>query len=80
MSALTDTEVIDQITGLLADPEWDVEYLEWIADMVGQVRPHPGGYETRGEYREVWRAHNDRELPTGSYRFEDEEEDEDEDE
>lgn len=50
-----DMEAIDQITNILAAPEWSgADFLEWIADEIGKVRPHPGGYSTRKAYAEVF--------------------------
>lgn len=40
-----DSDVIDRIATLLgtADAWPGADFLEYIADLIGQVRPHPGG-------------------------------------
>jgi hypothetical protein len=46
---MTDERAIDVIAlGLGAEAEWSSEDLEWIADVIGWVRPHPGN--TKGDY------------------------------
>lgn len=40
---MTDTDVIDAVTELLRNaPDWGADHLEGIADLIGEVRPHPG--------------------------------------
>jgi hypothetical protein len=40
---MTDQRAIDVIAcGLGTKTEWSSEELEWIADVIGSVRPHPG--------------------------------------
>lgn len=43
----TDTEIVDAIAvGLGTQDGWSgADTLEWIADVIGQVRPHPGNGE-----------------------------------
>src|SRR5699024_253497 len=49
-AAKRDRDALDKIAvGLGTKPEWDAAELEWIADVVSSVRPHPGDepdYET----------------------------------
>lgn len=55
--ATADRRVLDSIATLLGtSPEWRsaADYLESIANLVGQVRPHPGGHDTAQEYRDVF--------------------------
>lgn len=56
---VTDTDVIDAIAlGLGTKPEWSgADELEWIADTVGAVRPHPGDRDPV-EYREEFIEHH----------------------
>lgn len=58
-----DTKAIDLIASILADPEWSVEHIEWVAEAVASVRPNPGGYDTRRDYADVFAVATDRVLP-----------------
>ncbi|MBD0673929.1 hypothetical protein [Streptomyces sp. CBMA156] len=54
---LTDTDVVDAIAlGIGTSPDWSgADTLEWIADVIGKVRSHPGGCDPReyqGEFTE----------------------------
>jgi hypothetical protein len=57
-----DRDAIDQIADLLCDPEWSTAHIEWVADIVGTVRPHPGGHETRDEYADLFSAATGRDV------------------
>jgi hypothetical protein len=46
---LRDERAIDKIATLLGTAEvWRVDYLEIVADIIGTVRPHPGGNDGNG--------------------------------
>lgn len=64
MARPTDQSAIDRIANVLAEPEWNVEYLETIADIIGDVRPHPGGHDTREEYATKFWAATRRDVIT----------------
>ncbi|MEU7313075.1 hypothetical protein [Streptomyces sp. NPDC007083] len=50
LDRVSDTDVVDAIAlGMGTKAEWSGDELEWIADTIGKVRPHPGGREP-GEY------------------------------
>lgn len=59
----TDQQAIDKIADILAEPEWSgADFLEWIADVIGTVRPHPGGYPTRKAYAKVFAEATGRDV------------------
>lgn len=50
---MTDTEVVDRIAlGLGTQSKWGSDELEWIADLIGMVRPHPGDTDPARYLRE----------------------------
>lgn len=62
---MNDQIVIDRIATLLGtSEEWSgADMLEFIADLIGDVRPHPGGCAAGAEYQELFRAATGRECP-----------------
>jgi hypothetical protein len=60
----TDQQVVDLIAGLLGtNPEWSgAEFLEWIGDVIGTARPHPGD-TTPHAYRRDFQNATGRPLP-----------------
>lgn len=54
-SVTTDQRAVDKIASILGAPEWEgADFCEWIADIIGEVRPHPGNYATRDEYADIF--------------------------
>lgn len=65
MATTTDTDIIDNIAALLgAAEDWSPgsEFLEHIADLIGQVRPHPGE-GTGTDYPTRFKQATGRNLP-----------------
>lgn len=62
---MNDQVVIDRIATLLGtSEEWSgADMLESIANLISDVRPHPGNCEA-GAYQELFRAATGRECPT----------------
>jgi len=60
----TDESVVDKIAvGLGTQSSWNGgDCLEWIANLIGQVRPHPGS-EYGPPYAEVFQAATGRAAP-----------------
>lgn len=56
---VTDTDVVDAIAlGLGTKPEWSgATELEWIAETIGAVRPHPGDRDPREYFEEFAEQH-----------------------
>lgn len=62
--SMTDEQAIDAIATLLGTaPEWEspADYLETIANVIGQVRPHPGDKDPL-EYAREFRAATNRDV------------------
>lgn len=58
----TDQDAVDAIATLLGTTaEWPVDMPEWIADIIGQVRPHPG--DASQTYAADFRAATGRNVP-----------------
>lgn len=58
-----DMTAVDRIANILAAPQWSgADFLEAIADTIGKVRPHPGGYPTRKAYAEVFAKATGRDV------------------
>ncbi|MNY75788.1 hypothetical protein D3C86_2151680 [compost metagenome] len=57
---MTDTDVVDAIAlGLGTKPEWSgADELEWIANTIGKVRPHPGDRDPREYHEEFIEQHD----------------------
>lgn len=56
----TDTDIVDAIAlGLGTKPEWSgADELEWIANAIGFVRPHPGDRDPREYHEEFIEQHD----------------------
>jgi hypothetical protein len=75
----TDQQAVDAVATLLGtSAEWDdaADFLDDIANIVGQVRPHPG--DAAATYRNDFRKATGREVPIG-WDFTDDDTDDDDD-
>jgi hypothetical protein len=57
----TDEQVVDAIATVLGTAErWSADQLETIANLIGYVRPHPGGQQA--DYRPLFKAATGRDV------------------
>lgn len=63
-AARDDRVVVDKIAALLGtSPDWNADHLTRIADLIGTVRPHPGGHEDPSEYGPLFLAARGHQPP-----------------